>query len=142
VTYVPYDTSFETPDEGGINGPPDRDSIRARVKPSRVQLAFLSQRSLLEVQLRPQRCDLCRAQRARPASGSCQLIGRATLKASVSSRATTWSWSSLRCALNARLRYSIAAQHLLPNCCQVIGSHSSQHRKLYDSSFVVVGLFA
>jgi hypothetical protein len=39
VTYVPYDPSFETPDEGGINGPPDRGSIRARVKPSRVQLA-------------------------------------------------------------------------------------------------------
>jgi hypothetical protein len=34
-----YDPSFETPDEGGVNGPPNRGSIRARVKPSRVQLA-------------------------------------------------------------------------------------------------------
>jgi hypothetical protein len=35
----PYDPSFETPDEGGINGPPARGLIRVRVKPSRVQLA-------------------------------------------------------------------------------------------------------
>jgi hypothetical protein len=55
-----YDLSFETPDEGGINGPPDRGSIRARAKPSGVQLAVPSQRILLELRLRPQRCYLCR----------------------------------------------------------------------------------
>ena len=38
-TYVPYDPSFEAPDEGCINGPPARGSISVRVKPSRVQLA-------------------------------------------------------------------------------------------------------
>ena len=60
VTYVPYDPSFETPDEGGINGPPDRRSIRARVKPSGVQLAVPSRCILLELRLRPRRCHLCR----------------------------------------------------------------------------------
>ena len=40
-------------------------SIRARVKPSRVQLAVSKpRRSLLELQLSPQRCDLCRARQA------------------------------------------------------------------------------
>ena len=59
MTYVPCDASFETPDKGGINGPSARGPIRARVKPSRVQL-FLSRRILLELRPRPQRCYLCR----------------------------------------------------------------------------------
>jgi len=55
-----YDPFFETPDEGGMNGPPGRGSIHARVKPSGVQLAVPSRRILLELRLRPRRCYLCR----------------------------------------------------------------------------------
>ena len=51
---------LKTPDEDGINGPPDRGSIRARVKPSGVQLAVPSRLILLELRLRPRRCYLCR----------------------------------------------------------------------------------
>jgi hypothetical protein len=56
--YVPYDPSFETPDEGGINGPPEKGSIRARVKPNRVQLAVYEPAQPLRAAGRPQRCDL------------------------------------------------------------------------------------
>ena len=54
--------------------------------PAECSLPFLSRCSLLELQLRPQRCDLRAARDGpRPAAGPCQLIGCATLKASVSS---------------------------------------------------------
>jgi hypothetical protein len=39
VTHVPYDPSFEMPDEGGPNERLTGDSIPRRVMPSRVQLA-------------------------------------------------------------------------------------------------------
>jgi hypothetical protein len=39
VTHVPYDPSFEMPDEGGPNERLTGDSIPRRVTPSRVQLA-------------------------------------------------------------------------------------------------------
>ena len=80
----PYDPSFETPDEGGINGPPARGSIRVRVKPSRVQLAVS----------KPARPPRSAAQAAalrsapdlpRRAAGPCQLTCSATLNASVTS---------------------------------------------------------
>ena len=50
VTYVPYDPSFEMPDEGGPNERLTGDSIPRRVTPSRVQLAVSkpAQSSLLQ----------------------------------------------------------------------------------------------
>ncbi len=60
VTYIRMTRPLKTPDEDGINGPPDRGSIRARVKPSGVQLAVPSRLILLELRLRPRRCYLCR----------------------------------------------------------------------------------
>jgi hypothetical protein len=60
-----------------------------------------------------------RSPKHRSGSVACHVrVGCATLKHRSLARATTWSWSSLRCALNAWSRYSIAAQRLLANCCK------------------------
>jgi hypothetical protein len=105
-----YDPSFETPDEGGINGPPHRGSIRARVKPSRLQLAVSIPRSLLELQLRPQRCDLPAARDGLPTCGwSIQLIGCVTLKRSVSSPRDHGELIKLQMRLDTGSSYSVAA---------------------------------
>src|SRR5687767_2373118 len=42
VTSVPYDPSFETPDEGGLSGRLTGASIRTRVSPAEYSWPFLS----------------------------------------------------------------------------------------------------
>jgi hypothetical protein len=58
VIYVPYDPSLETPDEGGIDGPAARVQSVRESSPAECSLPFPSRRILLQLQLRPQRCDL------------------------------------------------------------------------------------
>jgi hypothetical protein len=105
--YAPYDPSFETPDEGGINGPPDRALIRTRVKASRPQLAVSKPaQSLLEPELG--RAPICAAGhgRPRPSVDLSQLTGSPLLKHRSLAR-DPWSLSSLRCAFEC----SVEAQH-------------------------------
>jgi hypothetical protein len=58
VTYVPHDPSFDTPDEGGITDHLRRVQSVRESSPTECNWPFLSRRSLLELQLRPRRCDL------------------------------------------------------------------------------------
>jgi hypothetical protein len=61
VTYVPYDPSFEMPDEGGPNERLTGDSIPSRVTPSRVQLAISKPRSRLLLEPRLVRAPISAA---------------------------------------------------------------------------------
>jgi hypothetical protein len=67
--------------------------------PAECSWPFPNQRILLDLQLRPRRCDLYRAGRA-PTCGWSMSVRRAAplLKHRSLARATAWSWSSLRCA--------------------------------------------
>jgi hypothetical protein len=109
VTYVPYDPSFEMPDEGG--GPNERltgDSIPRRVMPSRVQLAvskpaqspFFYSRGSFALRSVP------RVRSAPIFADPSQLGG--CLNGRISGwPATPWSCSGLRCALNTGSGHSV-----------------------------------
>src|SRR5215204_4618905 len=65
VTSVPYDPSFETPDEGGPSGRLTGASIPTRVSPAEYSWPFLSRaHSPLSLAVAHSRSDLCRASRA------------------------------------------------------------------------------